>query len=125
MASVYQLQILPEDRKACADMTRQLISVYHRKDFTRSNIHKIFEEWKSLARRIKTGEQMIETTAACTTAKTSERAHLQALGDLHFLLTKMLTFYEGFFTSAFPPEDEARYQKTQPMIEEVHRIILA
>jgi hypothetical protein len=123
MATIYQLRVTSEDRKACADMARNLIQVYVHRQFIQSNIKRITEEWKSIARRIKSGEEMIEKILAVRGSQGFDQLYLNSLGDLYYLLVTLNSMYEGFFASAFPPEDEARRDKVQVILNDVREIL--
>jgi hypothetical protein len=123
MATIYQLSVTSEDRKACADMTRNLVQIYLHKKFIQANIKRISEEWKSIARRIKAGEKMIEEMLEDKNVKTTNPQHYKDMSDLYYLLVTLSSFYERFFTSAFSPQETARWNKVQAIFSDVHEIL--
>jgi hypothetical protein len=122
MADIYRLSVTSEDRKACADMVRNLVDVFMKQNFIQSSIKQITEEWKSIARRIKLGEKMIEDILETKDTKLKNSQHFKELSDLYALLVTVCSFYDRFFSSAFQSQDEARWNKVRIIQNDVRQI---
>ena len=119
MKEIYQLNVTPEERAECIQRVQDLFKIHRGKHYTQGNMNRIFTEMESMMRRLKEGGKLIEEAQASGAESKVTQAHLHALSDLFYLLTRMVGIYELFLNESFPPEDVARHSKVQVRLQQI------
>lgn len=109
---VEQLNISKDEVEATKKRFAFMLQVMKKNNLQEEYVTKIYEEWVSVAKRLKKGEEMINKTELGYADKSmlSKDERFMKLMDLYIFLLSALTFYDYFFKAVLSEDHHHRLQ---------------
>lgn len=114
LSKAEELQISSEEVRTMVERVNYMIRARNEHPFSEESERKIFEEWVTLAKRLRKGEEMIKHTIATVSADLlPSHTKYQKLVNLYDFLLSLLGFYDLFFKQSV---SESQYKLLQGTI---------
>jgi hypothetical protein len=115
---IEQYAISEDERILQVERVRNLIKIYQKGNLTKSDIEQVFAEWKTLAERLRKGEDLIEEMKSRGSATLENNPHYLSLTHLYEVLVQIIGIYSGFFQTMFIDRPDL-YDKAQQKILDI------
>lgn len=110
----YNYELIVEERTLARTQVRDMIRIAKRGVITTEHVKVYSEEWMKVARRLKKGMELIDSSVVL---QKNTREHLEKLEALYSFLLKMLAFFDIFFKRIIETPREYFTIRNQVLLE--------